>query len=292
MARTYLQNGENKHDFYTEFFCDKFGENSINKLLCTRSKTNTTMKQVHFILIMLLWSLSAYCQQAVQVKVAKPGTLSTLLTKTQQDTCQYLTVSGKLNSEDIKLLRQMAGASGCGQLRFLNLMEAKIVSSEEPYLTIRNAEKTVLPRETTERIMPKRIYWGGPTNDVATYASDDLPPVEESLYPGGEIKEISHANYILLGGDDKTLSEQATSQNMSQWKKMTKQKLNVKGHSISREKDGHYTYSAFTRKNLFCEDMFYLCPNLQMVILPSKGKTYDRVVIPGDPIRYKAAKAF
>lgn len=32
------------------------------------------------------------------------------------------------------------------------------------------------------------------------------------------------------------------------------------------------------------------CPNLQMVIVPSKGKIFDRVVIDGAPICYKQLK--
>ncbi|MBR0543931.1 MAG: hypothetical protein IIW98_05700, partial [Bacteroidaceae bacterium] len=74
------------------------------------------------------------------------------------------------------------------------------------------------------------------------------------------------------------------------WKMVTKKWLKVKGHNVSRDKDGHFTYSAFTRKGLFCQDMFYSCPNLQFVILPRKGRIYDRVVIVGDPIRYKKVK--
>lgn len=50
------------------------------------------------------------------MKVIEPGTLSSLLTQAQQDTCQYLVVSGKLNSADIKVLRKMAGAESSGRL--------------------------------------------------------------------------------------------------------------------------------------------------------------------------------
>ena len=57
----------------------------------------------HLLLFLFsLCSLFAYSQEAVKVKVTKPGTLSTLLTKAQQDTCQHLVVSGKLNSADIQ----------------------------------------------------------------------------------------------------------------------------------------------------------------------------------------------
>ena len=78
---------------------------------------------------------------ATQVRVESPGSLCNQLSEMQQDTCQSLIVSGKINSADIKVLRRMAGAEGSGSLRVLNLMDAEIVSSSEPYLTIQNAER-------------------------------------------------------------------------------------------------------------------------------------------------------
>ena len=67
---------------------------------------------------------------------------------------------------------------------------------------------------------------------------------------------------------------------------LKKQKLHTKGHNISQDKDGHFTHSAFTSKNLFCQDMFFRCPNLQFIILPDKRKGYDQVFVLDDPIRY------
>lgn len=69
-----------------------------------------------FLFIAFCFSLYASSQEPVKVKVIEPGTLSSLLTQAQQDTCQYLVVSGKLNSADIKVLRKMAGAESSGRL--------------------------------------------------------------------------------------------------------------------------------------------------------------------------------
>lgn len=257
-----------------------------------------TMLRMIVLLLLSLWSYSSFGVKvggtaeekpvaATIVKVGEAGSLATMLTEVQQDTCRHLIVSGKLNSADIKVLRKMAGADGRGRLRLLNLMGAEIVSSEAPYLVIPCAEDMIVPNLSSEYILPTQIYWGGPTKDISMYASDDLPPVEETKYPGGRASELRHANFVLLGNADKTLNAQTKSQSISQWDKITRQRLKAKGHIVSKDKDGHFTYSAFTRKGLFCEDMFYHCPNLQLVILPCKGKVYDRVVIAGDPIRYK-----
>lgn len=219
------------------------------------------MKQTLLILC-VLFTLSAYSQEAVKVKVTKPGTLSTLLTKAQQDTCQHLVVSGKLNSADIKVLRKMAGAEGYGKLHTLDLKDATIAKSYEPYLTIRNAEETVIP-------------WISIESGTKWVSYSEFDPV----------MALRNANYVLLGSDRK-LDAEATTMNVSQWKKVKRQTLNPKGHTIERSKDGHYTYSAFTYKKSFCEDMFYLCPNLRLVIIPTNGKIFDRVVVIGSPIRY------
>ena len=32
--------------------------------------------------------------------------------------------------------------------------------------------------------------------------------------------------------------------------------------------------------------MFYRCPNLRVVVIPTNGKIFDRVVVIGSPIRY------
>ena len=74
------------------------------------------------------------------VKVKKAGTLGILLTQAQQDTCTSLAIKGKLNSDDIRILRRMAGykEDGCstGQLHTLNLAEAEFVTDKEPYMVL------------------------------------------------------------------------------------------------------------------------------------------------------------
>ena len=251
------------------------------------------MKHLLF-LFSILFSLSAYSQEAVKVKVMKPGTLSTLLTEAQKDTCQYLVVSGKLNSADIKVLRKMAGADGRGNLRTLDLKDATIAKSKEPYLIIRNAEERVVPKLSVEYV-PRTIDFAGaaapvPLNgseDASWYSADERLPVAE-YYGGSPNPELRHVNFFLLGDMNKKLSERAISYNMAQWKKMKRQGTKAKGHSIERGNDGHYTYIALTRKKLFSEDMFYNCPNLRLVTIPQDRNLYNRVAIIEDPIRYMA----
>lgn len=241
------------------------------------------MKRLLF-LFSVLFSLSVYSQEAVKVKVTKPGTLSTLLTETQQNTCKYLVVSGKLNSADIKVLRKMAGANGRGKLTILNLMNATIVSSETPYLTIRNAEEKILAGKSYEHYEPTSIYFG---HDARAHFSDiEYALAETKYHPVSPLVVITdEANYVLLGEAYGELDAKTKTQNLAQWKSIKRQKLNGKGHRISQDEEEHYTYYAFTSKKLFCMDMFYRCPNMKLVILPRKGNIYEGVAVAGDSMR-------
>ena len=186
-----------------------------------------------------------------------------------------------MNSADIKVLRKMAGADGHGKLRTLNLLDATIVSSEEPYLTIRNAEETILAGKSSERYAPTSIYFG---HDVNASFNGREYPLEEDLY-GAPCVITDDANYILLGEAYGELDEKTKALNLAQWKSIKRQKLNGKGHRISQDDGEHYTYYAFTSKKLFCMDMFYRCPNLKLVVLPRKGKIYGGVAVAGDTER-------
>ena len=199
------------------------------------------------------------------VRVDAPGTLSKLLTEQQQDTCRHLIVSGKINSEDIKVLRKMAGADGRGQLCLLELADAEIASSKMPYLTITDAEERIEPRISRTIFSTLRLTDKG--------------------YTAGEMRFV---NFILHNQAESSV-EPFSQQHVPTWKKIVRQRLKAKGHTVTYE-DGHYVYSAFTRKGLFCEDMFYACPNLRLVVLPQKGEAYDRVAVERDPIQYKVVQ--
>ena len=235
-----------------------------------------------FLFITLCFSLIASSREPVKVKFKEPGTLSALLTQAQQDTCQYLVVSGKLNSADIKVLRKMAGADGRGKLTILNLMNATIVSSETPYLTIRNAEEKILAGKSYEHYEPTSFSLGPLSNH---FDNLDFHLEDDRYSPISRGVTTEDANYVLLGEASGEMDVKAKARNLAEWKSLKQQKLNGKGHRISKGEGEHYTYNAFTSKKLFCMDMFYRCPNLKLVVLPRKGKIYSRVAVAGDTER-------
>ena len=75
------------------------------------------------------------------VKVKQAGTLGTLLTQVQQDTCTALAIKGKLNSADIRVLRRMAGygtEGRPGRLAVLDLHKARFVKDSELLVSAKN----------------------------------------------------------------------------------------------------------------------------------------------------------
>lgn len=115
------------------------------------------MKRI-LILTALAVALAMHGQTKVEVK--KAGMLAEVLTQEQKDTCSHLVVSGKLNSADIRVLRQMAGyaeeeGQGVGRLRVLDLREARMVTDKTPFLVLDAAAEglagTAVPGKVKDR---------------------------------------------------------------------------------------------------------------------------------------------
>ena len=87
------------------------------------------------------------------VKVKKTGTLEQMVGELRLDTCSYLAIEGKLNSADIRVLRQMAGYADeggmVGRLECLDLKDVEFVNDKCPFMTLDAAREhlagTALP---------------------------------------------------------------------------------------------------------------------------------------------------
>ena len=124
-------------------------------------------------LLALHVSLDTYGETYADVNT--PGTLSSLLTDAQKDTCRSLVVSGKLNSADIRTLRQMAGygAEGgkTGRLETLDLKDARFVTDKEPFMVLDAAKEHLAAAAAYGRIKER--------DEVV-----DIPPLQKS-HAGG-----------------------------------------------------------------------------------------------------------
>ena len=82
----------------------------------------------------------ASVQAQTIVKMKKTGTLGQMVGELRLDTCSYLTIEGKLNSADIRVLRQIAGyeekGGSSGNLLMLDLRKAKFASDDEPFMEL------------------------------------------------------------------------------------------------------------------------------------------------------------
>lgn len=83
----------------------------------------------------------------VEVNVEKAGTLSSLIDASQKNQITSLAVSGDINSDDIRLIREMAGRDKIGnptegKLAHLDLSNASIVEGGEPYANMYNNDWT------------------------------------------------------------------------------------------------------------------------------------------------------
>ena len=163
------------------------------------------------------------------------GTLGQQLSDHEKGIITHLTISGPLNSADIKLLRKMAGATyegtadeawKGGALRTLDLSNATIVSDKTPYLT-EKASGTWYHSETSMYGSRSSIY--------------NFDTMDESKWK-------------------KFKNEIGTKQ---------------EGIFYTRTDDNKYWANYFCTKNVIGQHMFEQCTSLYKIILPEKITKID-----------------
>ncbi len=224
----------------------------------------------------------------ITVNVKTPGTLSALLTDAQKDTCRSLVVSGKLNSADIRTLRQMGGyGDEGGKLENLDLRNSGFVNDDTPY-QILDAEK-----ECVVAMFMSTRYHSSPYPEEAIHYGSVNGSGVRSGYAYGDWATIEPL-YIIFGKEEKDTIDFKKGNVVDFSSPLTgkdKRRLNsknmkrFKGHRLS-EADGQYYIACSTKKNTFCFDMFYRCPNMKAVALPYKVKINDQIAFYNDGIRY------
>ena len=254
--------------------------------------------------------LNDYLEEMTCINVEKAGTLSSLLTQEQKDTCSQLMIVGKINSADIVTIRKMAGENG--SLAKLDLSGARIVGSKEPYLLIDDAEQKVSLWSRLVRVgysyTPNWIripdserdeFWNrswGAQNQNKQYPSSpdrymlptpyNIPYRERTRVSsfrdtfkrwwGGDSNSYGQTAICLFEGDMKQLPGKKT---------MEMKPTRFKGHRIEQKGD-KYILTAHTARGSFCPDMFYHCPKLKHVIVPLKMSLNERSAIAGSRIKF------
>ena len=245
------------------------------------------------------------------INVKKAGTLESLLTQEQKDTCSRLMIVGKINSADIVTLRKMAGENG--NLAILDLSGARIVGSKEPYLQIEDAEQhlKLWARQVQGGYSNTPRSWLGiPESESVEYEKrgrEDTYPVEQ--YSNSRSRYMLPTPYNIpyrertrvnafretfkkwWSGDSNTYGQTAIclfedSLMQMPGRKILKMKpIRLKGHRLERKGD-KYIFTAHTVKGSLCGDMFYDCPKLKQVTVPLKFSRNDRVGVRGSHVRF------
>ena len=97
------------------------------------------MKKYTLLFISLFLSIVASAANKREIYVEVAGTLSSMISDEEKYTIEELTLTGKLNGLDFRLIREMAGNDyhgkpTAGKLRKLDLSGAVIVAGDEKYL--------------------------------------------------------------------------------------------------------------------------------------------------------------
>ena len=176
-------------------------------------------------------------EQKKEVTLKEKGTLAELLSDEEKENLTSLTISGPINSSDIRLIRAMAGAKGdslydnrkMGTLRFLELTNAVISKDKIPYRT-KIATKT---------------YSG--------YKYSGAVPI------------FFTPNYTF----------DFNNMNKNEWFKFKTNFANIqkgKGLRYTRVNDTKYYESSFCIKNTISSEMFSDCSSLCEIRIPKKTK--------------------
>lgn len=185
-----------------------------------------------------------------EITLKQAGTLAEMLSDEEKETITFLTISGPINSSDIRLIRAMAGAKGDSlydnrdmcTLRTLDLTGATITADKTSYRT-RKATNSYTGSRTTNTIRRK-------SDGTGILSSDSFSATETFKFDFNKMDE-------------------------TQWKlfKYNYARLAKKnGLMYERISDTEYIESSFCIKNTVGEQMFAGCSSLCNIILPQNTK--------------------
>lgn len=247
------------------------------------------MKRLILIASVMLLPLMVLAQREVVTTIHNPnaGSLCQVLSQEQIDTCAKVVLTGELNSEDLRLLRRMAGykehdGDNVGRLVYLDLSGVRFKSDKKPYLSV-DAEKARLCLYQHDVYTTPEESFSKPSVRGGMYGSHNASDTYVLGTSWGYRK-----NFALLNLDDNAEVEAYNSYRMtSNEKKGTRFKSlrHIKGHNL-KNVNGEWIWNSYIRRGQFCYDMFYGCPNLKVVILPKFGDFCNSVYVYKDEIEY------
>lgn len=149
------------------------------------------------------------------VNVEEPGTLRSLIADSVASKVTLLTVSGSINSSDMKFLRTLAGLDSVGTyspaaLRSLDLQHASIVEGGDPYLYNGNHECTTHSGEWPELAFYgarrlRRLVLPDKVTTFGTGALSGMLSLDSLLLPTALQQEYAIADNVVYSPDTTTV---------------------------------------------------------------------------------------
>ena len=235
--------------------------------------------------LMLTFCMAFLAEAKTTIHNPNAGSLCQVLSQEQIDTCTNVILTGELNSEDLRLLRRMAGykehdGDKVGHLVYLDLSGVRFKSDKKPYLSV-DAEKAHL------YLYQKNYYTSNLSDHFETPSVRTTRNVTGTGLSGGDSWGYKK-NFAVLN-----LNDTVNLYHPSFYEMTSGKRKGVKFHSLRRIKghhlkkvNGQWLWSSYIRKGRFCPDMFYGCSNLKVVILPDSYKRDPRVWVQDGGIKY------
>ena len=236
-------------------------------------------------------------QQVVRVDV--PGELLRIVETDSIGSCPDLAVSGKLNSEDIHVLRHLCGyEADChkglvGKVRQLDMRDASFVTDKRPYMTLNSVEDAIYGWA-----MP--YYYSGfqdqivishpGLNGSTTKSWGGAPFYKSSLLIAGR-KDLHFQSSYGVKGLQGELVDLSKPVDRKGWKKVRNRWLTrLKAHRLTLDTSGACLLAVSLRKGKASYDMFYKCPTVQTVIMPKGTEFMEGVYVYDLKVKYFVAR--
>ena len=174
-----------------------------------------------------------------EVTLNKPGMLSEILTDDEKNSITYLKVTGKLDANDMKLIREMAGAV------------------DMTSLDVRPGRLSHLDLED------------------ATFVTDKNTPYMQNDASGYTYTETSYMQYGSYGRQFVTGTKSVNMSDVShdEWKKLRRKRVfKGKGYAVKENADSKLMIDFTLKKGLVTPYLFANCDNLQYILLPDNTK--------------------
>lgn len=145
------------------------------------------------------------------VTVSEPGKLTSLIADSTYSRISKLKVNGKINSTDLRIIRQIAGKDADGKslrssLQELDLEDAEIVEGGTPYLIDGTRQLTTIQHEIPERAFYgctslHRLFLPKTTTAIADGALGRLVRIDSISIPSGDDKNYVFDGKVLMTKD-------------------------------------------------------------------------------------------